>query len=188
MQSSDAKHRFQRLAASMAIALITSGALVVTSAPPSFAGPPAHAGKPDHAGKGGKAGKHKKHGKHGGRDEGRRGDGGQSGAIGVDIIFGESERGHIRDHYRDGYAAQSCPPGLAKKRNGCLPPGQAKKTYRKGDAIPDDVVLLPIPDRLRIRLKPLPAGYFYRYVDGQVLVVAKAAKKVIDAVVLLSTL
>jgi hypothetical protein len=23
-----------------------------------------------------------------------------------------------------------CPPGLAKKHNGCLPPGQAKKLYR----------------------------------------------------------
>ena len=28
-------------------------------------------------------------------------------------------------HY--GYAQANCPPGLAKKNNGCLPPGQAKK-------------------------------------------------------------
>lgn len=28
-------------------------------------------------------------------------------------------------HY--GYAQNGCPPGLAKKNNGCLPPGQAKK-------------------------------------------------------------
>jgi hypothetical protein len=26
-----------------------------------------------------------------------------------------------------GYAQAGCPPGLAKKNNGCLPPGQAKK-------------------------------------------------------------
>ena len=26
----------------------------------------------------------------------------------------------------------SCPPGLAKKNNGCLPPGQAKKLYNVG--------------------------------------------------------
>src|SRR6185312_16662794 len=25
---------------------------------------------------------------------------------------------------------RGCPPGLAKKHNGCLPPGQAKKLYR----------------------------------------------------------
>jgi hypothetical protein len=26
-----------------------------------------------------------------------------------------------------GNSAKDCPPGLAKKDNGCLPPGQAKK-------------------------------------------------------------
>jgi hypothetical protein len=26
-----------------------------------------------------------------------------------------------------GYAQRGCPPGLAKKNNGCLPPGQARK-------------------------------------------------------------
>ena len=29
-------------------------------------------------------------------------------------------------------ARGSCPPGLAKKGNGCLPPGQAKKLYNVG--------------------------------------------------------
>ncbi|MCJ8190625.1 hypothetical protein [Sphingomicrobium aestuariivivum] len=29
------------------------------------------------------------------------------------------------------YAQPACPPGLAKKRNGCMPPGQAKK-YERG--------------------------------------------------------
>ena len=31
-----------------------------------------------------------------------------------------------------GYGAGGCPPGLAKKNNGCLPPGQAKKLYNAG--------------------------------------------------------
>jgi hypothetical protein len=31
-----------------------------------------------------------------------------------------------------GYGAAGCPPGLAKKNNGCLPPGQAKKLYGVG--------------------------------------------------------
>ena len=80
-----------------------------------------------------------------------------------------------------------CPPGLAKKYNGCLPPGQAKK-YNRGDVVPESVTLYRIPGALEVKLKPLPAGYVYRYVDGEVLVVAEAARKVIDAVVLLSTL
>jgi hypothetical protein len=31
-----------------------------------------------------------------------------------------------------GYGVGGCPPGLAKKNNGCLPPGQAKKLYKVG--------------------------------------------------------
>src|SRR6185437_9895583 len=36
-------------------------------------------------------------------------------------------RGH--GHGYD-YGQRGCPPGLAKKHNGCMPPGQAKKLYR----------------------------------------------------------
>ena len=41
--------------------------------------------------------------------------------------------GHGRGHGYDnsyGYGAGGCPPGLAKKHNGCMPPGQAKKLSR----------------------------------------------------------
>jgi hypothetical protein len=31
-----------------------------------------------------------------------------------------------------GYGIGGCPPGLARKHNGCLPPGQAKKMFRVG--------------------------------------------------------
>ena len=37
--------------------------------------------------------------------------------------------GHGHGNYY-GYCAGGCPPGLAKKHNGCMPPGQAKKLYR----------------------------------------------------------
>jgi hypothetical protein len=32
-------------------------------------------------------------------------------------------------------SARFCPPGLARKHNGCLPPGQAKKMFRLGDRV-----------------------------------------------------
>ena len=35
-----------------------------------------------------------------------------------------------------GYGVGGCPPGLAKKNNGCLPPGQAKKLYNVGQRFP----------------------------------------------------
>lgn len=34
---------------------------------------------------------------------------------------------------RETRVINGCPPGLAKKRNGCLPPGQAQKSYRSYD-------------------------------------------------------
>lgn len=41
--------------------------------------------------------------------------------------------GHGHGHGHEniyGYGIAGCPPGLAKKHNGCMPPGQAKKYYR----------------------------------------------------------
>jgi hypothetical protein len=39
-------------------------------------------------------------------------------------------RGHADANW---WGNRSCPPGLAKKRNGCLPPGIAKKSFNVGD-------------------------------------------------------
>ena len=44
-------------------------------------------------------------------------------------------KGHAGRSYV-GYGAGGCPPGLAKKNNGCLPPGQAKKLYGVGQRWP----------------------------------------------------
>jgi hypothetical protein len=35
-----------------------------------------------------------------------------------------------------GYGVRGCPPGLAKKHNGCMPPGQAKKLFHTGQRFP----------------------------------------------------
>ncbi len=69
-------------------------------------------------------------------------------------------------YYRDGrYYGSNCPPGLAKKNNGCMPPGQAKKArWTVGQRLPytyrDDYV----PRQYR--------NYYsngtYRYYDGYV--------------------
>ena len=44
-------------------------------------------------------------------------------------------KGHGAHGY-GGYGAGGCPPGLAKKNNGCMPPGQAKKLYNIGQRWP----------------------------------------------------
>ena len=43
---------------------------------------------------------------------------------------------HHGNHAAQGHGARHCPPGLAKKNNGCLPPGQAKKLYNVGQRLP----------------------------------------------------
>ena len=56
-----------------------------------------------------------------------------------------------------------CPRGLAKKNNGCLPPGQAKKLV--GQVIPAAYRERVLPDRLRY-IYPDTDDYYYRYGDG----------------------
>lgn len=100
------------------------------------------------------------------------------------VVIIDSERDYIRDYIRTDYR-RHCPPGLAKKNNGCQPPGQAKK-YRVGYPLPDDVIYVPVPRDLLVHLSPVPSGYQYVKVDKDVLLIAEASKKVIDAVTLLS--
>ena len=82
--------------------------------------------------------------------------------------------GKGKGHDASRAAVAGCPPGLAKKRNGCLPPGQARKLYRVGQRIPtgyrhysdfDDIPLV-YRDRFGI-----PIGQRYIYRDNVVYVV-----------------
>ena len=47
-------------------------------------------------------------------------------------VFAHPGNGHgpYGHHGPVGYGQGGCSPGLAKKHNGCMPPGQAKKLYR----------------------------------------------------------
>ena len=56
---------------------------------------------------------------------------------------GKGKPGHAKvkdwdDDHRGhwGYGTGGCPPGLAKKNNGCMPPGQYKKLYGVGQRWP----------------------------------------------------
>jgi hypothetical protein len=93
----------------------------------AFAAGPALAEKPEWAGNG-KSGKHAGESSprnDGGRDE--RGDGKAK------TYFNDQQRVVMRQYYEESFRSGRCPPGLAKKKNGCLPPGQARK-WSKGQA------------------------------------------------------
>jgi opacity protein-like surface antigen len=67
-----------------------------------------------------------------------------------------------------GYGVGGCPPGLAKKHNGCMPPGQAKKLYRGQrwrNGYGDYYAYRSIPYDIRRRYD-LNSRYRYYYSDG----------------------
>ena len=73
-----------------------------------------------------------------------------------------------------------CPPGLAAKNNGCLPPGIAKR-YTIGEPLPDDVPYELITDLAMYDLLPPDGEWLYYLVDGEVLKIADDMFTVIDA-------
>lgn len=130
---------------------------------------------PAFADKGGKG-----HGKGKGHDDdyGRYDDHRSGGS--VEFRFGVDDRRVINDYYGSAYKGGHCPPGLAKKGNGCMPPGQAKK-WAVGRPLPADVRYYPLPRDLEVRLRPAPPGYRYVQVAGDVLMIAVGTAMVVDA-------
>ena len=56
--------------------------------------------------------------------------------VSVNILIGDHDRDVIRNYYHGEFSRGHCPPGLAKKKNGCMPPGQYKKLYGVGQRWP----------------------------------------------------
>src|SRR6185295_12338286 len=89
-----------------------------------------------------------KHERHKGRDQDRDRQSAAPGVrVDVNVRIGEPDRVIIRDYYGTETRSGRCPPGLAKKNNGCMPPGQAKK-WRQGERLPREVVFHELPPRL----------------------------------------
>lgn len=118
------------------------------------------------------------------RDGYRTGDRSGSGVsvnIQIGNYFNDSQRRVAVDYYQPQFRAGKCPPGLAKKGNGCLPPGQAK-AWKRGYALPPDVVYYPVPSSVSVRLGTPPAGYKYVRVAADILLIAVGTAMVVDAI------
>jgi hypothetical protein len=96
--------------------------------------------------------------------------------------FSYQDRDYWRDYWHQEYQHGKCPPGLAKKHNGCMPPGQAKKRYQVGHPLPSGVVLVPVPAVLLPRLPVLSPGYRYGMIDGDLVKLAVGTLLVVDAI------
>ena len=85
---------------------------------------------------------------------------------------GHGNAGHHQSYASNnyyGYGAGNCPPGLRKKNNGCMPPGQIRKLYRTGQRFPSSYGNLwsynQLPYALRQRYD-LDRSNRYYYGDG----------------------
>ena len=138
-------------------------------------------------GKGNGKGKGNSHQGGGNSKHGNGGGGGQSWGNEHDghdhsPRFSDNDRNYWSDYWHDEYERGNCPPGLAKKHNGCMPPGQAKKRYQVGYPVPAGIVVLPVPVVLLPRLSPCPPGYYYGMVDGDLVKLAVGTMLVVDAI------
>lgn len=140
-----------------------------------FAASPAFADKPEWAG-GDKQGKNTQEWR---KPAPKGGDKGQS--IEKNRHFDDRQRNVINDYYADSYRSGHCPPGLAKKHNGCQPPGQAKKWVR-GRPLPRDVIYYDLPSQVVVNLGTPPAGHKYVRVAADILLIAIGTGMVVDAI------
>jgi len=152
-----------------------------------LAGGPVLAEKPSHAGggKGKKDDQSEQHGGGKGNDE-DRGGGHDDGhhehhAGGVTIHFEDQQREAVRTYYSDQVRTGHCPPGLAKKNNGCMPPGQAKK-WAVGQQLPPDVIFYDLPPEIVIHLGTPPPLHRFVRVANDILLIAVGTGMVIDAI------
>ena len=100
---------------------------------------------------------------------------------GMGVYFADTHRAHIREYYGDSHRRGHCPPGLAKRNNGCMPYGQAKK-WQMGRPLPREVIYYEVPQPLVVQLGIPPAGYRYVRVAADILLIALGTGIVYDAI------
>lgn len=95
--------------------------------------------------------------------------------------FDERRQVIVREYYGNQFRRGRCPPGLAKRNNGCMPPGQARE-WQMGRPLPREVTYYPVPRPLAVQIGAPPSGYRYVRVAGDILLIAIATGLVVDAI------
>lgn len=156
------------------LTLVIVGILATTTA--------AMAEKPSWAGGGGKGGKHEQNKKNDGNEGPARYSGNRDGDdVKVSVYFGDQHRNVIRNFYTEQYRSGNCPPGLAKKNNGCMPPGQARK-WQVGHSLPPDVIVHDLPKNVIVQLGLPPSGHRFVRVASDILLIAVGTGLIVDAI------
>ena len=95
--------------------------------------------------------------------------------------FEDRHRVIVREYYVEQFRGGRCPPGLRKKHNGCMPPGQAKK-WQLGRPLPRDVIYYAVSQPLVVQIGLPPTGYRYVRVASDILLIAIGTGMVVDAI------
>jgi Ni/Co efflux regulator RcnB len=96
--------------------------------------------------------------------------------------FEDHQHTIVRDYYREASGSKRCPPGLAKKNNGCMPPGQAKK-WQVGQRLPRNLAYSRVPQEIAVQLGTPPEGHRYVRIASDILLITQGAGQVIDAII-----
>ena len=96
--------------------------------------------------------------------------------------FNDQQRTYVREYYTsyDG-PGKKCPPGLAKKGNGCMPPGLVR-SWQIGQPIPRNVIVYPVPRPVILQLPPAPYGYRYARLGGDIVLVQQQNNLIVDII------
>ncbi len=154
-------------------AVLAAGMVFALASAPVRAAPPEWAGK----------GKAEARDRDEGRDRGQARDRGEARERGErrEARFDDRSRMAVRAYYGGEAKSGRCPPGLAKKHDGCMPPGQAKK-WAVGRPLPADVVVYDVPAAVSVQIGVPPSGYKYVRVASDILMVAVGSSMVVDAI------
>ena len=163
------------LQTNLVFVLLIAGILVLA---PAFAAQPTWAG-------GGKGEKDEQKRNHENQNS-EKGDGDKRSSRDASTVsrgeyFGDQHRAIVQNYYHEQFRTGRCPPGLAKKGNGCMPPGQAKK-WAVGRPLPRDVIFYDVPQALVVQIGSPPAGYRYARVANDILLIMVGTGMVIDAI------
>lgn len=96
--------------------------------------------------------------------------------------FNEQQRTYARQYYSQNYGhGKNCPPGLAKKNNGCMPPGQVRN-WSVGQPVPRGVTVYTVAQPVLRQLPPAPYGYRYARIGDDIVLVQQQNNLIVDII------
>ncbi|WP_296494111.1 hypothetical protein [Rhodoferax sp.] len=116
-----------------------------------------------------------------GKSKGQNAQGQAVPVVQIGGYFRDEQRQAVSRYYAGVQAKGKCPPGLAKKNNGCMPPGQAKK-WLIGQPLPATLIQYQVPSAVIAQIGVAPSGYKYVRVANDILLVALGTMIVMDAI------